>query len=74
MLEKLKGYKTVVFNMAMPVIMLLAAMGVLTPEEIPSTEMVQAFFDNLEAVLGGIWGVVNVALRAVTTGPIGTKS
>lgn len=69
----MKGYRTFVFNLIMPVLMILVTVGIIGPEEAPDAESVNMFLDNLEATLAGIWAIVNIILRALTTGPIGTK-
>jgi hypothetical protein len=69
----LKGYRTIVFNAIMLGIMILAQQGVITPEQSPSGEAVNAFLDNLDAILATLWGVGNVALRVVTNTPVGQK-
>lgn len=77
MLKKLKGYKTVIFNVAMPVISIMVVLGMLPTETAPSPEQVDAFLTDLTNVivaLASIWGAGNVALRKVTDGPMFNKA
>lgn len=69
----LKGYRTIVFNAIMLAVMVLAQQGVITPEQSPDGEAVNAFLDNLDAVLAALWGIGNVGLRMVTNTPVGQK-
>lgn len=73
MFEKMKGYRTVAFNTVMAIAMVLSATGVLQPEQVPGAEALNAFFDNLDAVIGGVAAVVNVWLRFRTDTPVGEK-
>lgn len=69
----LKGYRTVIFNTLMALLMILSATGVITPEEVPDGETVNVFLDNLEAVIGGVTVVVNIILRKMTNTPLGSS-
>ena len=58
----MKGYRTVVFNLVMGVVMLV--------NQVYGTEIgeaqVGATIDALDAGLTGLWAIGNVVLRAVT--------
>lgn len=69
----MKGYRTVIFNIIMVFFMILLATGVIAAGEVPEGETVNTFLDNLDVVLLGVTSVVNIFLRLVTTGPVGTK-
>ena len=73
MLKALKGYRTIAFNVVMGVTMILTATGVIAPEEVPGEDVLNAFLDNLEVVIGGVTTVVNVFLRTITDTPVGKK-
>lgn len=70
-MDKIKGFKTVLFNVIMTAIMLTGMWGgdVLEIDE----EDVVSTLDALEAAIVGIWGVGNIMLRAVTNSPIFNK-
>ncbi len=64
----LQGFKTVIFNVVMGVIMFVRA---LSPEsELPTEEAVTTSVDALDAFLTAAWAVGNLILRAVTNAPI----
>lgn len=64
----LKGYKTIIFNVVMGLVMILRA---LSPEsELPDAENVEDTIDSLDAALTAVWGVGNIILRAITDSPI----
>ena len=64
MLDKLKGFKTILFNVVMTVVM---CFRLWMPEaELPGEADVTAAVDALDAALTAVWGVGNLLLRAVT--------
>lgn len=71
MLETVKGYKTVAFNVIVG--LLLVWRAVRPADEIPSSEQVSALLDSLYASLDAILVVGNMVLRAVTNTAIGRK-
>lgn len=73
-LTGLKGYRTVIFNLIMTAAMVASMQGWIGDGERPTADSVNAFLDNLEGVLAGVWGVGNIVLRFVTTTPIGQKA
>jgi len=71
MLEKIKGFKTIAFNIIMSVIMMLTLWS---PEsDLPTGDQVQGALTGLEEALTLIWGVGNLILRAVTNSSIFKK-
>ena len=71
MLELVKGYKTVVFNVLIGLVMVWKAVS---PEsELPTPEMLNGLLDALYASLEAILVVGNIVLRAVTNTAIGRK-
>jgi hypothetical protein len=71
MLELVKGYKTVVFNVLIGLVMVWKAVS---PEsELPTPEMLNGLLDTLYASLEAILIVGNIVLRAVTNTAIGRK-
>lgn len=67
----LKGYKTVIFNVIMGLIMMIRA---LNPDaEVPGDESVNAAIDALDVTLTALWGIGNLILRAITTSPVFKK-
>ena len=71
MLELVKGYKTVVFNVLIGLVMVWKAVS---PEsELPTPEMLNGLLDTLYASLEAILVVGNIVLRAVTDTAIGRK-
>lgn len=68
MLEQLKGYRTIVFNLIMTIVMVLAMWS--PGESWPTQPEVNAFLDSLEIVLTFVWGLGNIVLRAITNTPI----
>lgn len=68
----LKGYRTIIFNLIMPGLMILSTMGILGPGETPDAETVNQFLDNLDEMLMAAWAIGNLILRKITTGPVGT--
>lgn len=69
----LKGYRTIIFNLVMPGLMILSTTGVIGAGESPTADEVNVFLDNLDGVLTAVWGIGNLVLRKVTTGPVGSK-
>jgi hypothetical protein len=71
MLELVKGYKTVVFNVLIGLVMVWKAVS---PEsELPTPEMLNGLLDTLYASLEAILVVGNIVLRAVTNTAVGRK-
>ena len=71
MLELVKGYKTVIFNVLIGLVMVWKAVS---PEsELPTSEMLSGLLDTLYASLEAILLVGNIVLRAVTNTAIGRK-
>jgi len=67
----MKGFKTLVFNSVMAIIMLVR---VFSPEaELPDAVTVEAAAVSLDQALGAFTVIVNVILRAVTNSPIFKK-
>ena len=71
MLETVKGYKTVAFNVIIG--LLLVWRAVRPADEIPSSEQVSALLDSLYASLDAILVVGNLVLRAMTNTAVGRK-
>ena len=70
-MERIKGFKTIAFNVIMTVLMGIALW---VPEaELPDASAVQKALAAAEEALVGIWGIGNLALRAVTNSPIFKK-
>lgn len=68
---KLKGWKTILFNIIM---IGFALVAVLNPEAVlPGEAAVKENIQALETVVVFFWGVGNVILRAVTNSPIFKK-
>jgi len=61
-LTKLKGWKTVAFNLIMPLMLLLAAYS--PGQELPDGEQIQHGLDTTEAAITAIWTIGNLVLRA----------
>ena len=71
MLDKLKGYRTVIFNVIMGIIMLVR---VFNPDaQLPADEAVNQALDATSAALDAVWLVGNLVLRAITDSPIFRK-
>jgi hypothetical protein len=71
MLELVKGYKTVVFNVLIGLVMVWKAVS---PEsELPTPELLNGLLDSLYASLEAILVVGNIVLRAVTNTAVGRK-
>lgn len=67
----LKGYRTVIFNVTMTVIM---ALSVWQPDaQVPTAADVNTALQYLEEAVALFWGVGNLALRAVTNTSIFNK-
>jgi uncharacterized membrane protein len=60
----MKGYRTIIVN----ILMLLASLGAIYGFEITAEQI-----DAVATGIVSIFAVVNVILRAITTGPIGSK-
>lgn len=67
----LKGFRTLIFNVVMGIVMLLRALGADT--EMPTEEQVSAAIDSLDVALTAIWAIGNLLLRAITDSPIFKK-
>lgn len=67
----LKGYKTIIFNVIMTVVMILSLWN--PGSEVPDAATVGNTLDVLDAAIAAIWGLGNGLLRAVTTTPIFKK-
>lgn len=63
----LKGYKTIIFNVIMTLIMLANATGIVA---IPGDIDVAGGIDDVEAALVVLWGIGNFILRVVTDTPV----
>lgn len=71
MRETVKGYKTVVFNVLIGLVMVWKAVS---PEsELPTPELLNGLLDSLYASLEAILVVGNIVLRAVTNTSVGRK-
>lgn len=71
MRETVKGYKTVVFNVLIGLVMVWKAVS---PEsELPTPELLNGLLDSLYASLEAILVVGNIVLRAVTNTAVGRK-
>lgn len=71
MLENLKGYRTVLFNVIVG--LLLVWRAVAPGDEIPSESQVSTLLDSLYASLDAILVVGNIVLRKFTDTPVGRK-
>lgn len=66
-----KGYKTVIFNVLIGLLMVWKAVS---PEsELPTPELLNGLLDSLYASLEAILVVGNIVLRAVTNTSVGRK-
>lgn len=66
-----KGYKTVIFNVLIGLLMVWKAVS---PEsELPTPELLNGLLDSLYASLEAILVVGNIVLRAVTNTAVGRK-
>lgn len=71
MRETVKGYKTVIFNVLIGLLMVWKAVS---PEsELPTPDMLNGLLDSLYASLDAILVVGNIVLRAVTNTSVGRK-
>lgn len=71
MRETVKGYKTVIFNVLIGLLMVWKAVS---PEsELPTPELLNGLLDSLYASLDAILVVGNIVLRAVTNTSVGRK-
>lgn len=71
MLSKLKGYKTILFNVIMTIVMGLRLW--LPDAELPDEAAVTGAVNALDAFLTAAWGVGNMILRSVTNSPMFNK-
>jgi hypothetical protein len=70
-MNKLKGYRTVIFNIIMTLVMFWQ---VQQPDvELPTADHVNQSLDAVEAVVTVLWGIGNLFLRAWTDSPIFEK-
>lgn len=67
-MNKMKGFKTVIFNVIMAVIMVIYAFN--PDAERPSAEQVSSTIDMVLTGLAAVWAIGNVILRAISTAPI----
>jgi hypothetical protein len=67
----MKGYRTVIFNAAMAVVMIIKAAN--PDAELPDAESVTAAVDAVELAIGLVWSIGNMLLRAITDSPIFKK-
>lgn len=64
----MKGYKTVIFNLLM---MVIGVIAVLNPHaQLPAGADVQSAIDASAVAYSAVWGIGNLILRAVTDTPI----
>ena len=71
MRETVKGYKTIIFNVLIGLLMVWKAVS---PEsELPTPDMLNGLLDSLYASLDAILVVGNIVLRAVTNTSVGRK-
>lgn len=71
MLEKLKGYRTILFNAIMTVLMFIQLWN--PGAELPTGPEVTEGLIQVETALAFIWGLGNIILRAITNTPIFKK-
>jgi hypothetical protein len=71
MLEKLKGYRTILFNVIMTVLTFVTLWN--PGAEVPTGPEVTEGLIQLETALAFVWGLGNIILRAVTNTPIFRK-
>lgn len=71
MLEKLKGYRTIIFNVIMTAFMFIQLWN--PSADLPSGPEVTEGLIQLETALAFIWGIGNIILRAITDTPIFKK-
>lgn len=65
----LKGYRTLIFNGIMTIIMVLKMWK---PEtEVPGVEEIEGGIDAVEGAITFVWGLGNLILRAITNTSIG---
>lgn len=70
-MDKLKGFRTVVFNVVMTFVMMWR---VWQPEaDLPDADQVNQALSAADVALTALWGVGNLVLRAVTNSPIFNK-
>jgi hypothetical protein len=65
----MKGFRTIIFNSIMLIVMILSQIGVFTPENAPDAAAVNAFLDSMDAVLVFALTVGNIILRFFTNTP-----
>lgn len=71
MIEMVKGYRTIIFNVLIGLFMVWKAVS---PEsELPTPDMLNGLLDSLYASLDSILVVGNIVLRAVTNTSVGRK-
>ena len=71
-MSKLKGWRTVTFNVIMTLIM--TYMLFKPNADLPSANDVNGALTSVEAAITAVWGLGNVFLRAITDTPIGRST
>ena len=69
----LKGWRTIVFNAVMTLIMTLSLWSPEQAANLPGVEQVNELINESEKLIATIWGFGNVVLRAITNTPLGKK-
>lgn len=69
----MKGWRTIAFNLLTALIALLGSLGVIEGSDAPDAGAINAFLDNIEGIMLFLNPIGNIALRWITTGPVGTK-
>ncbi len=70
-MKKVKGWKTITFNIIMTATMILSLWSPEEASNIPGADAVNEVLNEAEKLIATIWGMGNVVLRAVTTTPLG---
>lgn len=68
---KLKGYRTIIFNLIMTAIMALSLW--MPQQHFPDATVVNIFLDHLQEVAIAVWSAGNFILRFITTTPVFKK-
>ena len=66
----LKGYRTIIFNILMPVLM---AVSLWTGEDVGGEGELNLMLDAVEEALVAVWAIGNMVLRAITNTRIGSR-
>lgn len=69
LLEKIRGYKTVIFNVAVAL-----AGAIYGQEAVDAVTQLGLTTDQATDALVAVWAAANVALRAITRTPIGQRT